>query len=175
MKQLENIHRLFDGELSADEKRILEEVLAADPELGEELKSLEMFAELHRSSIPEPKDEVFIEKSFLEIQRQLTPRSSALSKSTNPSEKKEASKVVMFPGSRWVFSITALAAALAVTVTGAWMWKSAEVEKKFSQDTAVKFVETDIVDASSMIFMDEQSGWTFVWVDEPSNTTSSAG
>ena len=75
MKHSDNIHRLFDGELSEEECKILEEAMAVEPSLAKEFDSIKSFADLHRDSIPLPKDEVFIEREFQEIQNQLLEQS----------------------------------------------------------------------------------------------------
>ena len=72
MNKSENIHRLFDGELSEEEQTLLEEAMAADPELAGELASIQSMAALHAESMPTPKDEFFIENEFLEIQKKFS-------------------------------------------------------------------------------------------------------
>lgn len=177
MNHSDNIHRLFDGELSEEEKSILEEAMAADPSLLEDLKSVETMAALHADSIPEPKDELFIEREFLEIQKQIqtSPKSETESQrqlhataDSIPEAAPSKANIITFPSSNWLKGSIAVAAALAITVTGAWLWNQDPSMSSTTPDAAtVAFVETDIDGASSMIYMDEQSGWTFVWVDEP--------
>ena len=182
MNQSDNIHRLFDGELSDEEKTILAEAMAADPSLVEDFNSIESMAALHLESIPEPKDDIFIEREFLEIQKRIQ---SSIDISTAPEfvghvtpepasePEKTTSNVIRFPGANWLKSAMAIAAALAITATGVWFWNQDNAVSTTSPNApTVAFVETDIDGASSMIYMDEQSGWTFVWVDEPIDDTN---
>jgi len=172
MKPSDNMHRLFDGELSEEESRLLREAMEVDPDLSEEWDRLEAFGALHRDSIPAPKDETFVENAFLEIQNHLQPRQSATPASPLRSE---TSKVVFFPGSNWFKGVVAMAAVITLTLTGTWIWNLSNPPFSSSPDNSIAFVETDIAGASSMIFMDEQSGWTFVWVDEPLKNSEAAG
>lgn len=156
--QEEQLNKYFDGELSAEEASILKEALSSDPELEKQLAELQEHAELHNDSIPEPKDELFIEREFQAIQQQLESGQQA-------SEK----KVVFFPGN-WLRSSLATAAALLLTVAGIWGWNNYKSTGSTDFTSTMAMVETDISGASSMIYTDEQSGWTFVWIDEPENS-----
>lgn len=174
MNKSENIHRLFDGELSEDEQKLLEEAMSADSELAGELASIQSMAALHAETMPAPKDEVFIENEFLEIQKRIQSSDNVASHenvTTQSAPTPDASndKVVFFPGSKWLRGTLAIAAALTITVAGTWLLNQNESGNSTTAPDAgtVAFVETDIDGASSMIYMDEQSGWTFVWVDEP--------
>ncbi len=172
MKHSENIHRLFDGELSEEESKILQEAMAVEPSLAKEFDSIKSLADLHRDSIPLPKDELFIEREFQGIQNLILEESEGTAPGNSS---RKASKVVAFPGSNWLRTTMAVAAAVALTVTGAWFFNQQNTGNSNMNDPNVAFVETDIDGASSMIFMDEQSGWTFVWVDEPTISTEVAG
>ena len=39
-------------------------------------------------------------------------------------------------------------------------------ERYAASESVVEFVDTDIPDASPVVYTDEQSGWTVVWVTE---------
>ena len=102
MKTSENIHRLFDGELSAEEQKLLEEAMGENPDLLEELDSIKSNAALHRDSMPFDKDADFIESEFQEIQQRIGNLEDAEESPFQPKRTTDGSKVVMFPGSNWL-------------------------------------------------------------------------
>ena len=156
MNPEEQLNRYFDGELTEEESSILKDALQQDAGLREQLADIEEMANLHRESSPEAKDTFFIEQQFQEIQRQLEP------------EPKPRENLITFPG-RWLISTVGIAAAVLFTVTGLLLWN--HTGKEAYNDLAnVDFVETDIEGANPMVYVDEQSGWTFVWLDVPENT-----
>lgn len=154
MNKKEQLNQYFDGELSAQESSMIKGAMELDPELAKHSSKLKEMAELHLESIPEAKNDFFIEQEFLEIQNQLN------------AESEQPKKLLPFPG-HWMIQAVGIAAAMVITVTGVWMWNQNKlVDSNFQLNTAIAFVETDIDGASSMIYMDEQSGWTYVWVEE---------
>lgn len=78
-------------------------------------------------------------------------------------EKKEANKVVRFPS-----FLRPLATAAAVAIIGgfAWMGLNSGNANNVFTPTVVEFVATDIPDASTFVYTDDESGWTVVWVEE---------
>ena len=157
MNDKEQLNRYFDGDLTAEELAILEEALEENADLKDQLSEIQDFANLHRESMPEEKDEFFIEQQFREIQQQLEPETA------------RRSNVIPFP-TRWFFNTVGIAAALLLTVTGIWMWNRSTRDSWDNSAADVAFVDTDIDGASSMVYVDEQSGWTFVWLDVPENS-----
>ena len=157
MNDKEQLNRYFDGELTAEELSILEGALRDNADLKDQLSEIQDLANLHRESVPEEKDEFFIEQQFREIQQQLEP------------ETVRRSNVIPFPA-RWLVNTVGVAAVLLLTVTGIWMWNHSNNDSWADSTADVAIVDTDIDGASSMIYVDEQSGWTFVWLDVPENS-----
>ena len=158
MNPEEQLNRYFDGALTEEERAILSEALQHNPELRGRLADIGEMADLHRESFPEEKDSFFIEQQFQEIQRQLEP------------EVKPRENLIAFPG-RWLISTVGIAAAVLFTVTSLLMWNHTGGDA-YDDLSNVDFVETDIEGANPMVFVDEQSGWTFVWLDVPENTAT---
>lgn len=171
MNPNESLNLLFDGVLPEQEADRLRAEIADDPELAAALESIESMAEFHRNSMPADKGAAFIEAEWNGIQSQLSPRKAA----PPPSDNSEGRKLLGFPQPTWLRSTIAIAAALTLTITGLWVWTSTSEDGDRNAIGQVAFVQTDIDGASSMIFMDEQSGWTFVWIDEPLHAAGAAG
>lgn len=177
MKPSDLLNRFHDQALSDDEIVRIEAMIDQDSELAEALASLQTHTELHRESMPDPKDADFIEAEWKAIQSQLPSRrveqdsASVLKGRASDSGR----SWIPFPSTPWLRGTLAAAAALAVAVTGIWMWSNSSVDSLAPSQGQIDFVQTDIDGASSMIFMDEQSGWTFVWIDEPLSASEAAG
>lgn len=64
--------------------------------------------------------------------------------------------------------LPSLAAAAAIAVIGIFAWIGVDGSKASSEhqdSSVVEFVSTDIPDASTFVYTDEESGWTVVWVE----------
>lgn len=158
MNKKEQLNQYFDGELTDEEKAVLLESIECDAELGKHLTGLKELSNLHVESFPEEKDEFFIEREFQEIQKQLEPKT-------------DTHRNILPFHSGWLINVVGIAAAAVITVSGFWLWNRS-AQNAYSYTSNVAFVETDIVGASSMIYMDEQSGWTLVWLDVPEDSTA---
>ncbi|MEQ9824771.1 MAG: hypothetical protein ABQ298_10340 [Puniceicoccaceae bacterium] len=177
MKPSDLLNRFHDQALSEEEIMRLEAMIDQDSELAEALASLQFHTELHRESMPDPKDADFIQAEWNAIQSQLPSR--RIEENTASAQKDRTSdagrSLIPFLSIPWLSGTLAAAAALAVAVTGIWMWSNSSADSLAPSQGQIDFVQTDIDGASSMIFMDEQSGWTFVWIDEPLNASEAAG
>ena len=75
--------------------------------------------------------------------------------------------LVFFP---LLFKAAGIAAAITLVATLLWLNlpKDEEqmIERYAASESVVEFVDTDIPDASPVVYTDEQSGWTVVWVTE---------
>ena len=154
----QQLSRFLDGELSERERIALESALESDPEMAGRLEDLENALRVHKTLIPEPKDDAFINAELGMIHERIR------------AEKNPERKMVEFPRLNPGIASLAAAAAVVIGVAGLWIW-NANVQSSptgaFENDPFIAQVETDIAGASSMVYVDDQSGWTIVWVDEP--------
>jgi anti-sigma factor RsiW len=162
----DNLQSLFDGELPEKEALELQAALQDDPALAEALASLASMEALHRDTMPAPKDADFIEQEFQSILAHLHDRSGLAANPVHSDSSHSPSKLLPFHLPNWLMGSIAAAAALAITVAGVIHWQGNQAQGP-AEISQVAFVHSDIEGASSMIFMDESSGWTFVWVDVP--------
>ncbi|MCG8525330.1 MAG: zf-HC2 domain-containing protein [Opitutales bacterium] len=156
----EKLHLFLDDQLSAEEREQFEKELLESPELSEKLAELSELSDLHKASVPEGKSDLFIEQEL-----------GSIMKSIEGKNQKQPSNVLGFPN--WLLGTAGVAAAAAFTVFGVLNWVPSKSAKNV-YTPAASFVETDIRGASSMIFEDENTGWTIVWVDAPEAPSNTA-
>lgn len=148
--------RLLDGELSSNEATQLEAYLKEHPDAMDWMESLDAIRELNgqESTIPGKKESL----SFIQA--------------TLADEQGSRGSLLKFPK-----LMRPLAAAAAIAIVGTLSWMGFRTEPlALLEPNTVEFVSTDIKDASTYIYSDEEIGWTVVWVDaDPQDSESSQG
>jgi len=78
-----------------------------------------------------------------------------------------------FLSSPFIFRALASAAAVTLVASIAWFSFSNSEDIAVSQfaesSSVVEFVDTDLPDASPVVYTDSESGWTIVWIDQVSS------
>ena len=145
--------RLLDGELSPNDADRLHNFLDRNPEAMDWMESNQL---VHDSTSPAPS--VDIDAAWQDIKTSLEKSEAAAS---------DSGKLLHFPV---FFQVLGYAAAL--TLFGSIVWTSflrspiADTERYAASESVVEFVDTEIPDASPIVYTDEASGWTVVWVAE---------
>lgn len=145
--------RLLDGELSPDDANRLHAYLDENPDTMDWMESNQL---IHNSESAAPF--VDVDSVWKDIEPALEDRAIAT---------KRSSKLLHFP---ILFKTLGYAAAL--TVFASILWTSfvsspeASTERYAASESVVEFVDTEIPDASPVVYTDEASGWTVVWVTE---------
>lgn len=147
----ENAHRLMsallDGELEAADAQRLERYLAKNPQEIDWMESQSIL----RESLASDASLTNNDEAIAAILDQLPPKEAA-----------PKSKLLKFTK---FFAPLAAAAAIVLVTTIAWRShtaSSANVTTTVGSD--VEYVSTDIPNANPIVFTDEESGWTVVWV-----------
>jgi hypothetical protein len=165
----------MDGELDSRGAEMLDPHVDSDDLLKETRDAwAEIGSALRMDAGPLP-DASAVEADWLALEALLPPRQQLKSLPASADE-----KIVRFPWF-WVGGFAAMAAAVALSL-GVWMHDAGkpavgpDAFAGFDSDPSISFVETDIPGASSMMYVDESSGWTIVWVTDPlqSNLSTSA-
>lgn len=145
--------RLMDGELSADDADRLHQYLEVNPHAIDWMESNQVIVESTRTA------EYADPKSAWESIR------TALNRNSEIEEK--SSNILRFPS---LFKVLGAAAAVALVSSIVWTnlpFSQPEVTERYAaSQSVVEFVDTDIPDASPVVYTDEISGWTVVWVAE---------
>lgn len=145
--------RLMDGELSKDDADRLHQYLETNPGAIGWMESSQVMAESTGTS--EPTDS---QSAWENIRQAINQDSQHEEKSSN---------LIRFPS---FFQILGVAAAIALV--GSIVWTNLpssqpEITQRYAaSQSVVEFVDTDIPDASPVVYTDEISGWTVVWVAE---------
>ena len=151
--------RLLDGELPSKEADSLHQYLESHPEAMDWMESCNLVenAATDRTLSQDQADAASAWESI----------SEALS-SGNAASSEDSGNLVFFP----LFFKTASIAA-AITLVATLLWRNlpnnegGEITERYAaSESVVEFVDTDIPDASPVVYTDEQSGWTVVWVAE---------
>ena len=145
---IRKIEAWFDGEATPEESRQVESLLKAEPQapaFPEELAASRKFLQNAHESTSQPPE-----------WREVKQRAGHYR--DNP-----ARKVVSFP--------RAMAAAAAIVLIGMALWipmRKAGMQSApaVSLYESVDFVETDLEGATPVVYLDQPSGWTVVWVVE---------
>ncbi len=144
---------LMDGELPAADADRLYKFLEANPDAIDWMESNQAIANSNRAA------------EYTDSQISWEEIRTAISEETQDEE--ASSKLIKFPP---LFRILGIAAAMALV--GSIVWKNLpstqlEVTERYAaSQSVVEFVDTDIPDVSPVVYTDEISGWTVVWVAE---------
>lgn len=141
----------FDGELTESEATRIEAQLASDPELKAHLETLKA---TRRAMAGTPDAPLDVEAAWSAVEERLEQPA--------PSDSR---KVISFP------RIVATMAAILVLGMAVWMpmrkmGGPAENQEGLADESVVQMVETDLENATSIVYLDQPSGWTVVWVME---------
>lgn len=139
---------LLDGELATEQAEQLNQYLEKHPE---QFDWMEAQSKLRESAFPQAKQNPNHDDAINAIIDQLP-------KQPQPSN----SKLLQFP---LLFKSIAAAAAVAVIGITAWNFNSTPIEMIPSSGAEIEFVSSDIPNANPIVYTDEESGWTVVWVE----------
>ncbi len=144
---------LMDGELPANDADRLYQFLEANPDAIDWMESNQAIADSNRAV-----EYVDSHTSWGKIR-------TAISEETRGEE--ASSNLIKFPR---LFRILGIAAAIALVASIVWKnlpSTQLEVTERYAaSQSVVEFVDTDIPDVSPVVYTDEISGWTVVWVAE---------
>ncbi|EDY84850.1 hypothetical protein VDG1235_4483 [Verrucomicrobiia bacterium DG1235] len=140
--------QLLDGELSPENAQLLHAYLEKHPKDAGWMESLDTAREASQPTVTPLHRDASISSIQAAIEAPAEPETAQ-------------NKVLFFPA-----FFRPLAAAAAVAIIGAvtWLGFRSEVSHRL-EPNIVEFVATDIPDASTYIYSDEEIGWTVVWVD----------
>jgi anti-sigma factor RsiW len=144
----------LDGELGAGDRAAVEAWLAQDAGARAELETLRAARDAARAARAETPD---LDAEW----RQLSASLEA------PAREETDRRVVPFPVP---LGISAIAAAL---LLGLFVWTfrpvpdggAGRAEQSFPAEL-VELVETDLEESSTIVYVDPESGWTVVWIEE---------
>ncbi len=145
--------RLMDGELSADDADRLHQYLEANPDAIDWMESSQVIAESAG-----PPVSIDSQSTWEGVQKAINEDSGNEAKPSN---------LIKFPS-----FIRVLGVAAAIALVASIVWKNVpssepEITERYAaSQSVVEFVDTDIPDASPVVYTDEISGWTVVWVAE---------
>lgn len=146
--------RLMDGELSPEDADRLHDYLEDHPEAIDWMESSQVLSESIKSTVETDSRSAWenIRDAIGEDRENETP---------------PPANTIRFPS---LFRM--LGAAAAVVLVGSLIWNhlnrsETEITERYAaSQSIVEFVDTDIPDASPVVYTDEISGWTVVWVAE---------
>lgn len=145
---IKRLEAWFDGECSPKEVSAIEELLQDDPEARAYVEQLEQAREALRGAHVANIDGDAVWESFRER--------------LDEAGHKRSAKVLSFP--------QLLATAAAVMLVGMGIWfplrEMGRVDESLSLENTVYSVETELEGATPIVYIDEPSGWTVVWVVE---------
>ena len=146
--------QLIDGEISPEDADSLHAYLDSHPEAMQWMESTSLIGEQAGHGTVSTD----LESAWHDISEEI--RGDAV-KSVN------SKNLLTFP--MWLKGI-GIAAALVITASLVWIagpQSDSEVTERYAaSESVVEFVETEIPDASPIVYTDERSGWTVVWVTE---------
>ncbi len=144
------ISRDIDGELHTADQEILTQHLIQCPDCRQIrdhwMKASQLLKQTAQVKIPDA------EETWQEIRSQLNQPKIA-----------SQSNLLPFPSIiRWV---SAAAAIIAISLGIRFLLQEPPLET-YAFQNEVEFVETDIPDSSPAVYVDDESGWTIVWIFE---------
>ena len=142
----------FDGELSpaehAEVEQFLDENETARAYIDQLTRSRELLLGAHVSTVDGDAAWESVKERLEEADRQRSAR------------------ILTFP--------QLVAAAAAVMLVGMGIWyplrKMGQVDEAYALESTVELVETELENATPIVYIDEPSGWTVVWVVEAEET-----
>jgi anti-sigma factor RsiW len=145
---IRKIEAWFDGEATPGESRQVESLLKDDPQAKAYLEQLEASKKLLQGA---------------HVSTSQPPEWGEVKQRAGRLHDNPARKVVSFP--------RAMAAAAAIVLIGMALWipmrkAGMEAVPAVSLYESVDFVETDLEGATPVVYLDQPSGWTVVWVVE---------
>lgn len=150
--------RLLDGELSSKEADSLHEYLEIHPEAIDWMESCNL--------VENAATDRTIGLNQVDAASAWESISEALS--DNMARPDDSANLVFFP---LLLKVAGIAAA--ITLVATLLWRNLpnndgeqKTERYAASESVIEFVDTDIPDASPVVYTDEQSGWTVVWVTE---------
>lgn len=145
--------RLIDGELSPSDAGALDAYLQANPDATDWMENLDTLRSLGGEPTAAPERNAALAQISEQVHRETEGSRSA-------------GKLARFPA-----FFAPLASAAAVALVGGLVWiglQTGPAPSQHPEPAVVEFVTTDIPDASTFIYSDEESGWTVVWVESGS-------
>lgn len=150
--------QLIDGEIDPSDADRLHAYLEQNPEAMAWMES----ATLASSNSDKPRSEFEAESMRNAVLNQLEASSNI---DENRSENNSA--FLLFP---ILFRALGAAAALVVVASIAWFSLREPNDPTTNQfantSSVVEFVDTDLPDASPVVYTDSESGWTIVWIEQ---------
>lgn len=154
--------QLLDGELSAENAQRLQAYLEAHPDATDWMENLDTARD---ATAP-----------VLDTSANPSLAVSAIHRAIEAKPSRGAAKTT---GKRLAFPqlLRPLAAAAAVALVASltWMGIESQSDSPRFEASVVEFVATDLPDASTYIYSDDESGWTVVWVEADPIETKSRG
>lgn len=142
----------FDGEVPSKECSEIEGILREDAEARDYIEELDRLRGTLQGAHISRLDE---ERAWENVRGAITQRT-----------KHQSSKVLSFP--------QMMAAAAAIVLVGMGVWlplrQSGFQAEGHALESSVYMVETELEGATPIVYLDEPSGWTVVWVVEPEGT-----
>ncbi len=145
--------QLLDGELSPENADRLSRFLESNPDAMDWMESSQLATGL------EP------ELSGFDQSAQWSAVNTSIGTHVEPERK--SSNLIAFPP-----LVKALGIAAAVAFVASFAWKNISsdpavvTERYAASESVVEYVDTEIPDASPVVYTDAESGWTVVWVTE---------
>ncbi|GEM_PF-6758917 len=143
-KHDQRLHAYLDGELSARERTAFEDQMARDPDLQEELSELQALSK--RFGAVPPPETIPAEPVWQHVQRELRVSTGAPPR----------------PVWKWAWAPAAAAAML-----WAMMWIQPFSSSSLPPSVIVEQVEVQADAAVPLVYTDQESGWTVVWLSTP--------
>ena len=155
--------RYLDNELNAEETDLLLDYMANHPDWVGELEDWRRMGDRMRQDVQAV--EVDVDRAWSEIQAGIHAEKKAATVISD-SHPAERPKLVRFY--QWLSYSGAAAAAIVIGWLSMVLFNGIPSHSEADYlAAAVEYVETDIEGASSVVYVDQDSGWTIVWVDEP--------
>lgn len=153
--------QLLDGELAAKDAERLQAHLEAEPGAIDWMESLD--AARHATApVPKSSRAPSAVASISQAIEAEAPRASAGT----------PGKLLSFPR---LLRPLAAAATVALVASLTWMGIESRSGPPHLEASVVEFVATDLPDASTYIYSDDESGWTVVWVESSVVESESRG
>lgn len=140
--------QLVDGELAAADSAKLDAYLRKHPDAQDWMENLDTLHDTFNATAADSRRS----ESISSIHKAVFAETS-----TSP----QSRSILPFPA---FLRPMAAAAAIALVGTATWFGLRPQAQPEFEPNT-IEFLATDIPDASTFIYPDDETGWTVVWVD----------